>query len=99
MTTVYDKLDRPAGLIWAIASTYGRSVTYASNGVISQLQFGAAPLATEITTFDQGLTSLRGKPTTLAVSLACGTNLFTLGYEYCPGNLALAQCATNNLAP
>jgi hypothetical protein len=38
------------------------------------------PLATEITTFDQGLTSLRRKPTTLAVSLAGGTNLFTLGY-------------------
>jgi YD repeat-containing protein len=99
VTTAYDQLNRPSGLtgqIGSTPSTYLKSVSYASSGAMSQLQFGAAPLATETVTFDQGLTTLRGQPTTLAVSLASGSNLLTLGYGYCPGTPAPAQCVSNN---
>jgi len=99
VSTTYDVLNRPSGLsgqMGADSSTYLNSVSYSSGGAVSQLQFGAAPLVTESVTFDQGLSTLRGQPTQLAVSLASGTNLVTLGYGYCPGDPAPAQCASNN---
>ena len=94
-----DRLNRATGLtgqMGTTASTYVKLASYASNGAISQLQFGPAPLATENITFDQGLSTLRGQPTALSVTLAGGTNLLTLGYGYCPGKPAPAQCASNN---
>ena len=68
----------------------------ASAITIAQLQYGATPLATETVTFDQGLKTLRGQPTQISVSLTSGGTPLTLGYGYCAGNPAPAQCAGNN---
>jgi RHS repeat-associated protein len=99
VTTTYDLLNRASGvtgLLSGTSSTYLKSVSYASSGAIAQLQYGATPLMKATTTFDQGLTTLREQPTGIAVTNTGGTGLLTLGYGFCPGQPAPAQCASNN---
>jgi hypothetical protein len=96
LTTSYnDGLNRPTGIA-AAAATYVNSVSYASNGAMSEMRYGPASgeIARQTVTFDQGQTTLREQPTNVTVTTPLGTPL-ALSYAYCP---ASAESQSNRAA-
>jgi len=95
VATTYDAQNRPNS-VSSGATTYARSVSYASSDAVAQIQYGSssAPVATETVVFDQGLTTIRAQPTSVTITTGSSTPL-TLNYRYCQ-NQALQYCSNNN---
>jgi RHS repeat-associated protein len=94
VASTFDAQNRP-NAVSAGATTYARSVTYASSDAVAQIQYGSsgAPVGTEAVTFDHGLATLREQPTSITVTKGSSTPL-TLNYWYCTSQAT--SCNNNN---